>query len=56
MSDKKKKDDEIKVRDWLAVEVHHKSGAGTHGGGKKRRNRKDRRKGNLKIRKGEYDE
>lgn len=32
--------EDIKVRDWLAVHAHFRSGAGTHGDGRKEASRK----------------
>ena len=47
---KSKKTGKKLPRNWDAVEAHFKTGAGTHGGGKKTRNKRDRlqTKQNLK--------
>ena len=47
---KSKKTGARKVRNWVAVDAHFRSGAGAIGGGKKSNNKKDRKqsKQNLK--------
>ncbi len=43
---KSKKTGARKVRNWIAVDAHFRSGAGVMGGGKKQKNKKNRSKTN----------
>ena len=44
------KKNEIKVRNWLAVEAFQKSGSGKHGGSKKARRKASRKEGKRQAR------
>lgn len=43
-----------KVRDYGMVAMHQRGGDGTHGGGKRARNRRDRQNFKLDLRRGDY--
>ena len=45
-----KKQDEKKIRNWLAVEAFQKSGAGKHGGSKKQQRKQQRKAGRKACR------
>jgi hypothetical protein len=46
----RKKQKPIKVRSWGAVAAHFKTGAGSHGGGAKTNNRRDRKRAKQELR------
>lgn len=43
------------VRNWGAIAAHLRPGAGSHGGGKKRKNRQERKATRLTLRKEVHD-
>lgn len=43
------------VRSWGAIAAHLRPGAGSHGGGKKRKNRQERKAARQRFRKGDHD-
>lgn len=51
---RKKKTDLAPGRDLAMIAMHQRGGDGTHGGGKRQRNRRDRQNFKHELRRGDY--